>query len=171
MLLSYFCTTKKSTVNGKPKNSGFFFAGSRSHLPSLVVSGLQFVAAKQHLCNFPECYAIRAPDWPCFVETCKHFLLPMTGWKLEKRHCNVPLFAVHDFALSPNFHTIHHSSSIIQVWKCSGNRHLNLTATKCSVAKWLWVEAASTRTSYSSPGCWVFMVTWARVQSFESLRS
>ena len=161
-----FARQKKSTVNGKPRNSEFFFAGSRSHLPSLVVSGLQFVAAKQHLCNGAKQYASRAPDWPCFVETCKHFLLP-----LQKRHYNVPLFAVHDFTLSSNFHTIHHSSSKWESVVESGTSTSPQLATNCSITKWLWVEAASIRTSYSSPGCWVFMVTWARVQSFESLRS
>ena len=81
LLVCYLLTTNDAVVllshdkihcKRKAQEFRVFFAGS--HLPSLVVSGLQFVAAKQHLCNFPECYAIRAPDW-----TCKHFCCRWPG--------------------------------------------------------------------------------------------
>ena len=142
MLLCYFHTTKKSTVNGKPKNSGFFLQGPG---PIFQVWSLAFnlLQPSNTFATVPKNMPVERPTGPASLKPASIFCCRWLG-RLGTRHYNVPLFAVHDFTLL----FISHYPNV------------KLT-TNCSITKWLWVEAASIRTSYFSPGCWVFMVAWA----------
>lgn len=116
----------------------------------------------------PKAMPVERPTGPASLKTASIFCC---RWPGENEGRGITMYHSLQCMSSPYLPFSHYSSFIIQVWTCTGNRHLNRIATNCSITKWLWVEAASIRTSYSSPGCWVFMVTWGRVQSFESLRS
>ena len=81
----------------------------------------------------PKNMPVKRPTGPASLKPASIFCCRWLG-RLGTRHYNVPLFAVHDFTLL----FISHYPNV------------KLT-TNCSITKWLWVEAASIRASYSSP--------------------